>query len=150
MVRVRVLAAGVAYADILMRKGVYPGAPRMPSVPGYDIVGAVDVLGPGVTRFAVGQRVAALTTTGGYTTYITLPAAELIPVPDGVDPAEAVSSLLNYVTAHQLLHREAHVRAGDKSSCTAPPAGWAQPCWSSAGSPGCASTVPPRGQSTTW
>jgi NADPH:quinone reductase-like Zn-dependent oxidoreductase len=48
MVRVRVLAAGVAYADILMRKGVYPGAPRMPFVPGYDIVGVVDALGPGV------------------------------------------------------------------------------------------------------
>lgn len=114
MVRVRVLAAGVAYADILMRKGVYPGAPRMPFVPGYDIVGTVDALGPGVAGFAIGQRVAALTTTGGYTTCITLPAAALIPVPDGIDPAVAVSTLLNYVTAYQLLHREAHVRAGER------------------------------------
>jgi NADPH:quinone reductase-like Zn-dependent oxidoreductase len=113
-VRVRVLAAGVAYADILMRKGVYPGAPRMPFVPGYDIVGVVDALGPGVVGLAVGQHVAALITTGGYTTYSTLSAAELIPVPNGVDPAEAVSSLLNYVTAYQLLHREARVRAGEQ------------------------------------
>ncbi len=114
MVRVRVLAAGVAYADILMRKGVYPGAPRMPFVPGYDIVGTVDALGPGVAGFAIGQRVAALTTTGGYTTYAIVPAAELIPVPDDVDPAEAVSSLLNYVTAYQLLHREARVRSSER------------------------------------
>jgi NADPH:quinone reductase-like Zn-dependent oxidoreductase len=114
MVRVRVLAAGVAYADILMRKGVYPGAPRMPFVPGYDIVGTVDALGPAVAGLSVGQRVAALTTTGGYTTYGIVPTAELILVPDGVDEAEAVSALLNYVTAYQLLHREARVRCGER------------------------------------
>jgi len=57
-VRVKVLAAGVAYADILMRRGLYPGAPRLPFAPGYDIVGEVHALGKGVTGFTPGQRVA--------------------------------------------------------------------------------------------
>jgi NADPH:quinone reductase-like Zn-dependent oxidoreductase len=59
-VRVRVLAAGVAYADVLMRKGAYPGAPYTPFVPGFDLVGTVDALGPGVTDISLGQRVTVL------------------------------------------------------------------------------------------
>lgn len=114
-VRVRVLAAGVAYADVLMRKGAYPGAPRMPFVPGFDLVGVVDALGPGVTGLTLGQRVAALTTTGGYTTYACLPAAELVPVPDTLDPAVAVSAMLNYLTAYQLLHRASPTRPGERA-----------------------------------
>jgi NADPH2:quinone reductase len=54
-VRVRVLTAGGAYADILMRKGAYPGAPRVPFVPGFDLAGTVDALGPGVTDISLGQ-----------------------------------------------------------------------------------------------
>ena len=63
-VRVKVLAAGVAYADVLMRRGFYPGTPPLPFTPGYDLVGEIDALGKDVTQFALGQRVGALTVRG--------------------------------------------------------------------------------------
>jgi NADPH:quinone reductase-like Zn-dependent oxidoreductase len=111
-VRVKVLATGVAYADILMRRGLYPGAPRLPFAPGYDIVGDVDALGEGVTGFTIGQRAAALTMTGGYSRFALVPAEHLVPVPPSLDPAEAVSLVLNYVTACQMIHRVAALHAG--------------------------------------
>lgn len=65
-VRVRVLAAGVAFNDVLMRHGLYQRTWAFAFTPGFDIVGTVDALGDGVSNFAVGQRVAALTRIGGY------------------------------------------------------------------------------------
>ena len=112
--RVKVLAAGVAFADVLMRHGLYPGVPAFPFAPGYDIVGEIDVVGEGVGDFRVGQRVAALTMTGGYSRYTVVRAAHLVPVPDGLDAAEAVSLVLNYVTAYQMLHRVARLREGQR------------------------------------
>ena len=111
MVRVKTLAAGVAYADILMRRGLYPGTPKFPFAPGYDLVGDIDALGAKVADFQVGQRVAALTMTGGYARFAEVPAAHLVPTPEGLDPAEAVSLVLNYVTAYQMIHRVAQLRA---------------------------------------
>jgi NADPH:quinone reductase-like Zn-dependent oxidoreductase len=113
-VRVRILAAGVAFADVLMRRGLYPGTPKFPFAPGYDIVGEVDALGDGVSHFKIGQRVAALTMIGGYSGYTVVPASRLVPVPNGLDPAEAVSLVLNYVTAYQMLHRVAKLREGQR------------------------------------
>jgi NADPH:quinone reductase-like Zn-dependent oxidoreductase len=68
----------------------------------------------GTSNFRVGDRVAALTVLGGYSEYITLAEKDLIPVPGGLDPAEAVTLILNYIVAYQTLHRSAKVRAGDK------------------------------------
>ena len=113
-VRVKVLATGVAYADVLMRHGLYPGIPPFPFAPGYDIVGDIDALGAGVAQFSLGQRVAALTMIGGYAQYTLVPAAHLVPVPVQLDPAEAVSLVLNYVTAYQMLHRFANLREGQR------------------------------------
>ncbi len=113
-VRVKVIAAGVAFADILMRHGLYPATPAFPFAPGYDIVGEVDALGDGVSGFAVGQRVAALTMIGGYSRFTIVPTAQLVPVPDKLDPAEAVSLVLNYVTAYQMLHRVAKLQQGQR------------------------------------
>jgi NADPH:quinone reductase-like Zn-dependent oxidoreductase len=113
-VRVRILAAGVAFADVLMRRGLYPGTPKFPFAPGYDIVGEVDALGDGLSHFKIGQRVAALTMIGGYSGYTVVPASRLVPVPNGLDPAEAVSLVLNYVTAYQMLHRVAELREGQR------------------------------------
>ena len=113
-VRVRVLAAGVAFADILIRRGLYPGNPPFPLTPGYDIVGEIDALGQNVEEFSLGQRVAALTMTGGYSGFTIVPAAHLVPVPDGLDPSEAVCLVVNYVTAYQMLHRLAQLNAGQK------------------------------------
>jgi NADPH:quinone reductase-like Zn-dependent oxidoreductase len=113
-VRVKNFASGVAYADVLMRHGLYPKAPPFPFAPGYDIVGNIDALGAGVTQFSLGQRVAALTMIGGYAQHALVPAAHLVPVPDQLDPAEAVSLVLNYVTAYQILHRFANLREGQR------------------------------------
>lgn len=112
-VRVKILATGVSFADLLMRRGLYRPVPPLPYAPGYDIVGLVDLNGAGASKFAQGRMVAALTVTGGYAHYINLPESELAPVPDGVDPAEAVCIVLNYVTAWQLLHRAANMDRGN-------------------------------------
>ena len=113
-VLVRVLATGVAYADVLMRTGLYMGVPKMPYPPGYDIVGVVENAGRGVSRVKVGDTAAALTVTGGYSQYIVLAEAELVPVPEGLDPAEVVSLVLNYTTAYQMLHRVGKVTRGSR------------------------------------
>jgi len=113
--RIRILAAGVAYADVGMRLGTYPsqrtGPP--PFSPGYDIVGIVDKVGAEVTSVRPGERVAALTTVGGYAEYLCLAASELVQTPAAADPAQAVSLVLNYMTAYQMLHRVAEVKSGD-------------------------------------
>jgi NADPH2:quinone reductase len=113
-VRVKVLAAGVSYADLLMREGVHPETPATPFTPGWDLIGRVDRLGDGVSGFEPGQMVAALPVYGGYTEVICLPQDELIPVPAGLDAAEAVTLVMNYVTAYQMMHRSAHVRGGQR------------------------------------
>jgi NADPH:quinone reductase-like Zn-dependent oxidoreductase len=113
-VRVKVLATGVAFADVMMRHGLYPGVPNFPFTPGYDLVGEVEDLGPNVSGMAVGQRVAALTQIGAYAQYVSLPAGELVRVPAGVDAAEATCLPLNYVTAYQMLFRVAKVKPGER------------------------------------
>ena len=113
-VRVRVLAAGVAQPDIMAREGIHPETPRVPFTPGWDLVGVVDELGAGVSQFEPGRIVAALPIHGAYAEYVCLPQRELVPVPAGLDAGEAVSLILNYVTAYQMLHRSAKVRAEER------------------------------------
>jgi NADPH2:quinone reductase len=110
--RVRVLAAGVSLPDLLMREGVHPETPSLPFTPGWDLIGVVDRLGDGTAELEPGQLVAALPISGAYAEFICLPERELVPVPPGLDAAEAVSLVLNYVTAYQMLHRSARVRRG--------------------------------------
>jgi NADPH:quinone reductase-like Zn-dependent oxidoreductase len=115
-VRIKVLAAGVSFADILMRKGVHPESwnlGRTPFTPGWDVVGVVDKLGEKVSTWRIGQMVAALPIVGGYAEYIVLSSNELVPVPPGLDHAEAVSLVLNYTTAYQMLHRCARIKPGE-------------------------------------
>lgn len=113
--RVRVLAAGVSLPDLMMREGIHPETPRGPFTPGWDLIGVVDRLGAGVAGLAPGQVVAALPVHGAYAEFVSLPSRELVPVPSGLDPAEAVSLVLNYVTAYQMLHRAASVRPGQRA-----------------------------------
>jgi NADPH:quinone reductase len=113
-VRVRVQAAGVALPDVMMREGIHPETPRLPFTPGWDLVGVVDRLGDGVSGLEPGQIVAALPIFGAYAEFVCLPQRELVPAPSGLDPAEAVSLILNYVTAYQMLHRSAKVRSGQR------------------------------------
>lgn len=114
-VRVRVLVAGAAFTDTMIRKGKYPDVKEKPPFsPGYDMVGVVDELGEGVTKLKVGQRVADLTVIGAYSEYICLPESRLVPVSDELNPAEAVSLILSYVTAYQMLHRAAKIQRGQR------------------------------------
>jgi NADPH2:quinone reductase len=99
-VRVKVLAAGVSDADILMREGAHPESMnrRPPFTPGWDVVGIIDKLGAKVSAWQKGQIVAALPIVGGYSEYVFLSSDE--PVPSGLDPAEVVCLILNYTTAY--------------------------------------------------
>lgn len=109
---VAVEASGVSFAEQGMRRGRYPGQPRFPFVPGYDLVGTVQSVGTGVDAALVGTRVAAVTKTGGWASHTLVPAADLVPVPAGLDPAEAETAVVNGITAWQMLHRSARVRPG--------------------------------------
>jgi NADPH2:quinone reductase len=113
-VRVRVRCAGVALPDVMAREGIHPETPRVPFTPGWDLVGVVDRLGDGVSGFQPGQIVAAMPIHGAYAEYVCLPQAELVPVPAGLDAGDAVSLVLNYITAFQMLHRSARVTAGQR------------------------------------
>ncbi|GAB7192657.1 medium chain dehydrogenase/reductase family protein [Kineococcus sp. NUM-3379] len=111
-VLVAVEASGVSFAEQQMRRGKYFDQPPFPFVPGYDLVGTVTAVGPGVHRGLTGRRVAALTKTGAWSSAVLLDADDLVPVPDGLDPAEAETVVVNGITARQMLHRTARVRAG--------------------------------------
>jgi NADPH:quinone reductase-like Zn-dependent oxidoreductase len=111
--RVRVLATPVCLPDVQARYGQTPIAPRVPFVPGYAIIGDVDAVGDDVAGLTLGDHVAALTIMGGYAEYIYLKAEDVISVPEVLDPAEAVTLVLNYIVAYQTLHRSARVEAGD-------------------------------------
>ena len=113
-VRVRVLAAGVSLPDVLAREGVHPETPRVPYTPGWDLVGFVDQIGESVSGFELGETVAAMPIHGCYAQYVCLPQRKFIPVPAGLDPAEAVAVVLNYITAYQMLHRSAKVKPGQR------------------------------------
>jgi NADPH:quinone reductase-like Zn-dependent oxidoreductase len=113
-VRVRVLAAGVSLPDIMAREGIHPETPPVPYTPGWDLVGMVDLLGDGVSGIEPGRIVAAMPIHGAYAEFACLPQRELVPVPSGLGAAEAVSLVLNYVTAFQMMHRSAKVRAGQR------------------------------------
>ena len=109
---IRVEASGISFAEQQMRRGKYYDQPPFPFVPGYDLVGTVTAVGAGVPSALVGQRFAALTKTGGWASHVVLDAADLVPVPAGVDPVEAETVVVNGITAWQMLHRIAKVRPG--------------------------------------
>lgn len=119
-VRVAVQATGAGGTDVTMRRGSYIYAPKMPFVPGYEVVGRVEKLGAGVTELRVGQRVAALIVHGGYAEKLVRPAADFVGLGDDVRaPDEAVLALiLNYVTAYQAMHRTVQVKAGQTALVT--------------------------------
>ncbi|MBZ6136818.1 medium chain dehydrogenase/reductase family protein [Streptomyces olivaceus] len=108
----RMEATGVSFAEQQMRRGKYFDQPPFPFVPGYDLVGTVVGTGPGADPELVGRRFAAVTKTGAWASHLVVDAADLMPVPDGIDPAAAETVIVNGVTAWQMLHRTAKVRAG--------------------------------------
>src|SRR5262245_39999642 len=93
---VRMEATGVSFAEQSMRRGKYYDQPKFPFVPGYDLVGTIEAVGPGASAdLAVGQRVAALTKVGGWAERVLLDVGDLVPVPDGVSAAAAETVIVN-------------------------------------------------------
>src|ERR1700687_2409255 len=113
-VPIKVLAAGTAFTDTFIRRGRYPDFKGpLPFTPGYDLVGVVEKIGPGVTETRKGQVVADLCVVGGYAQYAIRPARFLVPVPDGLDPAEAVCIPLAHLTALHMLTRYRRLSPGE-------------------------------------
>jgi NADPH:quinone reductase-like Zn-dependent oxidoreductase len=102
-VLIRVRAAGINFADILARKGLYPDAPKPPCVVGYEVSGVIEAVGTGVDPSLVGKAVVALTRFGGYSELVTLPASQLFERPAGLSFEQAAALPVNYLTAYQLL-----------------------------------------------
>ncbi|MFD0310463.1 medium chain dehydrogenase/reductase family protein [Streptomyces sp. NPDC127119] len=111
-VLIRMEATGVSFAEQQMRRGRYYDQPPFPFVPGYDLVGTVLATGEGVEPDLAGTRVAALLKVGGWSTHVLVDAADVVEVPDGIGAAQAETLVLNGITAWQMLHRKARVRAG--------------------------------------
>ncbi|MBK3639913.1 medium chain dehydrogenase/reductase family protein [Streptomyces sp. MBT33] len=109
---VRMEATGVSFAEQQMRRGRYYDQPPFPFVPGYDLVGTVSQTGDGVDPALAGTRVAALLKVGGWASHVVVDAADVVPVPEGISAVEAETVVINGITAWQMLHRKAHVRAG--------------------------------------
>src|SRR6478672_4846168 len=112
-VRIRVLAAGTGFTDTMIRRGRYPDfRGPLPFTPGYEIVGVVEKIGPSVVAPLEGEMVADLCVVGGYAQYAVRPSRFLVPVPDRIDPAEAVCIPLSYLTAFQMLTRCRNLPSG--------------------------------------
>ncbi|WP_299502887.1 zinc-binding dehydrogenase [uncultured Roseobacter sp.] len=115
-VRIRIEAAGVSGYDLMIRGHWFLGFTKTPYTPGEDFVGILDAIGPGVSNFAIGQRVAGWTfgQGGGYAEMIVRPAETLVSVPDGVAPITVAAIITNYLTASLVLEKTANVRPGER------------------------------------
>ena len=113
-VRVRVEAAGINFADILARMGLYPDAPKLPAVVGYEVAGVVDGVGEGVDRFADGDRVVGLTRFGGYSDVVCVPQVGVRRLPESLGFEGAASIPVNWLTAWLMLVRLGNVRPGER------------------------------------
>jgi NADPH:quinone reductase-like Zn-dependent oxidoreductase len=111
--RIRVRAAGVNFADVLTRLGLYPDAPKPPVVVGYEVAGHIDALGSSVTGFTEGDRVVALTRFGGYADTVVVPAVQAFRFPDALSDSEAAAVPVNYLTAALALYRMAALASGE-------------------------------------
>ena len=113
-VRVRVRAAGVNFADLLGRVGLYPDAPKPPCVVGYEVAGDVDAVGEGVRDYEVGQRVMGSCRFGGYAQLAVTKTSSLVPMPDGWTYSEGAAMPVTYATAYAGLVRYGGLRAGER------------------------------------
>ena len=112
-VRVAVRAAGVNFADVLARMGLYPDAPKPPLVPGYEVAGVLTEVGREVRHLPERTRVVALTRFGGYASEVVTPAAHVFPIPHTLDDPEAAALPVNYLTASLALYRLANLAEGE-------------------------------------
>src|SRR6185295_17225946 len=113
-VRIRVRASGVNFADCMARMGLYPDAPKLPCVVGYEVAGTVDEVGPGVTGVVPGATVLTPTRFNGYAELVVVPAEQAVPLPDGMTMEQGAALPVNYLTAILMLEVFAHVRRGER------------------------------------
>lgn len=112
-VRIRVDASGVNFADVMIRIGLYPDAPDLPLVPGYEVAGTIDAVGEGVDGARVGERVVGFCPFGGYADTVVLPERSVFVLPATVPTTAAAALPVNYVTAYQMLEVMAPPAAGE-------------------------------------
>ena len=111
--RIRVRAAGINFADVLARMGLYPDAPKPPMVVGYEVAGHIDAIGDGVIGYSEGDRVVALTRFGGYSDVVVVPVAQCFRFPDDLSDAEAAAVPVTYLTAALALYKMAALSPGE-------------------------------------
>jgi len=111
-VRISVRAAGLNFADVMARMGLYPDSPKLPAVVGYEVAGVVEALGPGVTSPAIGDRVLALVRFGGQAEKVVLPADHAMPMPEGMTFEQGAAIPVTYLTAYHALFRVGHLVPG--------------------------------------
>jgi len=108
---VRVAASGVNFIDVYVRTGLYKA--DLPVTLGQEAAGTVEAVGSGVTDLEKGDRVAYAMVRGSYAEYAIVPAAQLVPIPDGVDFASAAAAMLQGMTAHYLTHSTYPLKRGE-------------------------------------
>jgi synaptic vesicle membrane protein VAT-1 len=113
-VRIRVKAAGINFADLMARVGLYPDAPKIPCVVGYEVAGTVDQVGEGVTGFAAGDRVFGMPRFGGYTDTLAIRAEQIYRMPEGMSFEEAAAFPVVYLTAYDMMLFTGNLRPGSR------------------------------------
>ncbi|BCI88138.1 hypothetical protein NIIDMKKI_33440 [Mycobacterium kansasii] len=112
--RIAVRAAGVNFADHLARVGLYPDAPKLPAVVGYEVAGTVEAVGKGVDQSRVGERVLAGTRFGGYAEIVNVAATDSVVLPEALTFEQGAAVPVNYATAWAALHGYGSLRAGER------------------------------------
>lgn len=113
-VRIEVAAAGINFADVMARIGIYPDAPKPPCVVGYEVAGTIIDLGEGVESFTSGQRVIASTMFGGYASQVVVAATDVIPLPDELTFEQGAALPVNYGTAWAGLIGYGNLQPGER------------------------------------
>lgn len=108
-VRVKVVFAGINFADLLMRLGFYQPRPPYPFTPGYEVSGIIDALGDDESQFTIGQRVVAAMSTGGQSSHVVVDAQRVLPLPEEISLETAAAMPVTYLTAHHMLHHLGHL-----------------------------------------
>jgi NADPH:quinone reductase-like Zn-dependent oxidoreductase len=113
-VKIRVRAAGLNFAEVTARQGLYPDAPKPPCVVGYEGAGVIEALGEGVSSPAIGTRVVFMSRFGGMSDVVCVPVTQVAPIPDAMTFEIAAAMPVNYLTAYRMLLDIARIRSGDR------------------------------------
>lgn len=108
-IRIKVAFAGINFADLLMRLGLYQPRPEYPFTPGYEMSGTVDAIGDGVEGFSIGQRVVAGVRNGGQSSHVLVSANKALVLPESISLEVAAAIPVTYLTAHHMLHHLGHI-----------------------------------------